>query len=191
MLLLLLALHLNAKYSCARSFCLVNVWFVPFFFFSLTSRMGFEAFTSFEMTTIPAFFSRSHLQIMSAPLPFKLGPCQLFFLALLNYHRTLRVVHFCLNSQTQCQTAKTMIECFVIDMHCLQARHERLFCHMRTTKTQTSLRIRAVWSAPCCRCLDSIISLVSISKISSLYQACLSLTLSHTPQTGFLVTRLI
>ena len=46
-------------------------------------------------------------------------------------------------------------------------------------------------------CLDSIISLVSISDISSLClasvaaQAGLSLTWSHTPQTGFLVTRLI
>ena len=43
------------------------------------------------------------------------------------------------------------------------------------------------------RCLDSIIPLVSISEISSLYlasvaaQAGLSLTLSETPKTGFLV----
>ena len=45
------------------------------------------------------------------------------------------------------------------------------------------------------RCLDSIISRVSISKISSLKsvaaQAGLSLTWSKTPKTGFLVTRLI
>ena len=47
------------------------------------------------------------------------------------------------------------------------------------------------------RCLDSIISLVSISEISSLYlasvaaQAGLCLTWSQTPKTGFLVTRLI
>ena len=46
------------------------------------------------------------------------------------------------------------------------------------------------------RCLDSIISLVSISKISSLYlasvaaQASLYLTWSQTPKTGFLMTRL-
>ena len=46
------------------------------------------------------------------------------------------------------------------------------------------------------RCLDSIISLVSISEISSLLlvstaeQAGLSLTWSQTPMTGFLVTRL-
>ena len=43
-------------------------------------------------------------------------------------------------------------------------------------------------------CLDSIIPLVSISKISSLYQASaqasLSLPWSQTPKTGFLVTRL-
>ena len=46
------------------------------------------------------------------------------------------------------------------------------------------------------RCLDSIIILVSISEISSLYlasvvaQAGLSLPWSQTPKTGFLVTRL-
>ena len=46
-------------------------------------------------------------------------------------------------------------------------------------------------------CLDSIIPLVSISKIPSLYlasvavQAGLSLLWSQTPKTGFLVTRLI
>ena len=46
-------------------------------------------------------------------------------------------------------------------------------------------------------CLDSMIPLVSIPKISSLYlasvaaQAGLSLTWSETPKTGFLVTRLI
>ena len=46
-------------------------------------------------------------------------------------------------------------------------------------------------------CLDSIISLVSISEISSLYlasvaaHASLSLTWSEIPKTGFLVTRLI
>ena len=47
------------------------------------------------------------------------------------------------------------------------------------------------------RCLDSIVPLVSISEISSLYlasvavQAGLCLTRSQTPKTGFLVTRLI
>ena len=47
------------------------------------------------------------------------------------------------------------------------------------------------------RCQDSIIPLVSISKISSLYltsvaaQTGLCLTWSQTPKTGFLVTRLI
>ena len=49
----------------------------------------------------------------------------------------------------------------------------------------------------CCRCLNSIIPLVSISKISSIYlasvaeQAGLSLTWSKTPKTGFLMTKLI
>ena len=44
------------------------------------------------------------------------------------------------------------------------------------------------------RCLDSIILLVSISEISSVYlaaQAGLSLSWSQTPKTGFLVMRLI
>ena len=47
------------------------------------------------------------------------------------------------------------------------------------------------------RCLDSIIPLVSISEMASLYlafvaaQAGLSLIWSQTPKTGFLVTRLI
>ena len=57
---------------------------------------------------------------------------------------------------------------------------------------------RSLISAFVVRCLDSIISLVSIhaSEISSLYlasvaaQAGLSLTWSQTPKTGFLVTRL-
>ena len=54
---------------------------------------------------------------------------------------------------------------------------------------------RSLISAFVVRCLDSIIPLVSISKISSLYlaslaaQAGLCLTLLHTPKTGFLVTR--
>ena len=57
--------------------------------------------------------------------------------------------------------------------------------------------IHVVWSAPFFfRSLDSIITLVSISKISSLYlaslaeQAGLSLTRSKTPKTGFLMTKL-
>ena len=70
-----------------------------------------------------------------------------------------------------------------------EPRHEKTcICHMRTTKAQISL---------CIRCLDSIIPLVSISEISSLYlasvaeQASLCLTWSQTPKTGFLVTGLI
>ena len=55
---------------------------------------------------------------------------------------------------------------------------------------------RSLISAFVARCLDSIIPLVSISEISSLYlasvaeQAGLSLTWLQTPKTGFLVTRL-
>ena len=56
---------------------------------------------------------------------------------------------------------------------------------------------RSLISAFVVRCLDSIIPLGSISKISSLQlasvteQAGLSLAWSRTPKTGFLVTRLI
>ena len=66
---------------------------------------------------------------------------------------------------------------------------------MRTTKAQISLRIRAVWSAPLLF-ICSIIPLVSISELSSLYlasvaePAVLSLPWSQTPKTGFLATRL-
>ena len=55
--------------------------------------------------------------------------------------------------------------------------------------------LHSLISAFVVRCLDSIISLVSISKISSLYlasvaaQAGLCLTWSQTPKTGFLMTR--
>ena len=50
--------------------------------------------------------------------------------------------------------------------------HEKTcLCHMRTTKAQISLRICTVWSASC---LDSIIPLVSIFEISSLYLASVS-----------------
>ena len=69
---------------------------------------------------------------------------------------------------------------------------------MRTTEAQISLRISAVWShrrslvsAFVVRCLDSIIPLVSISKISSLYlafvavQAGLSLSWLQNPEDRF------
>ena len=76
-------------------------------------------------------------------------------------------------------------------------RHDKTcLCNMRTTKAQISLRIRAVISAFIIRCLDSIIPLVSISEISSLYlasvtaQAGLCLPWSQTPKTGFLMTGL-
>ena len=57
--------------------------------------------------------------------------------------------------------------------------------------------LRSLISAFVVHCLDSIMALVSISEISSLYlvsvsaKACLCLTWSQTPKTGFLVTRLI
>ena len=57
--------------------------------------------------------------------------------------------------------------------------------------------LRSLISTFVVRCLDSIIPLVSISEISSLYlaleaeQASLSLPWSQTPKTGFLVARLI
>ena len=63
--------------------------------------------------------------------------------------------------------------------------------------TDQSAHPRSLISAFVVRCLDSIISLVSISETSSLYiasvaaQASLCLSWSETPKTGFLVTRLI
>ena len=68
---------------------------------------------------------------------------------------------------------------------------KRVLCHMRTTKAQISLRIRSLISAFVVRCLDSVMSLVSVTKISSLMlasvaeQASLSLTWSETPEDTF------
>ena len=65
-----------------------------------------------------------------------------------------------------------------------EPRHEKTcFCHMRTTKAQISLRIRAVWSPPglftaLVRCLDSIIPLLAIAEISR------PLLVSSTEQAG-------
>ena len=62
-------------------------------------------------------------------------------------------------------------------------------CHMRKTKAQISLR--SLSSAFVVRCLDSVMSLVSVTKISSLMlasvaeQASLSLTWSETPEDMF------
>ena len=85
-------------------------------------------------------------------------------------------------------------------MHLFQASFAEIFeprhdktclCHMRTTKMQMSLHIRGLISAFVVRCLDSIIPLVSISKISSVYlasvaaQAGLSLSWSETPEDRF------
>ena len=71
-------------------------------------------------------------------------------------------------------------------------------CHMRTTKAQISLRIRFYGiSAFIVRCLDSMISILSICTISRLWlvsvaeQTGLCLTWSQTPNTGFVLTRLI
>ena len=73
-----------------------------------------------------------------------------------------------------------------------QAMRKRVLCHMQTTKAQISLRIHAVWSAPfVVHCVDSVMSLVSVTKISSLMlaavaeQASLSLTWSETPEDMF------
>ena len=70
-----------------------------------------------------------------------------------------------------------------------EPRHEETcFCQMRTTKAQISLR--SLISTFVVHCLDSIIPLVSISEVSSLYlasdavQAGLSLHWSQTPKTG-------
>ena len=61
--------------------------------------------------------------------------------------------------------------------------------------TDQNAHLRSLISAFVIRCLDSIIPLVSISEISSLYlasvaaQAGLNFTWSQTPKTGFLMTR--
>ena len=77
-----------------------------------------------------------------------------------------------------------------------RAMRKRVLCHTRTTKAQISLRIRAVWSrslisAFVAWCLDSMMSLVSVTKISSLVlasvaaQAGLCLACSETPEDAF------
>ena len=67
-----------------------------------------------------------------------------------------------------------------------------VLCQMRTTKAQISLRIcDSLISAFVVRCLDSVMSLVSVTKISNLRlasvaeQAGLSLTWSETPKDTF------
>ena len=70
---------------------------------------------------------------------------------------------------------------------------KRVLCHMRTTKAQISLRIRArsLISAFVVRCLDSVMPLVFVIKISCLLlasvaeQASLSLPWSETPEDTF------
>ena len=81
------------------------------------------------------------------------------------------------------------------------AMRKHVLCHMRTTKAQISLRInkgadqpahpRSLISAFVVRCLDSVMSLVCVTKLSSLMlasvteQASLSLTWSETPDNTF------
>ena len=68
--------------------------------------------------------------------------------------------------------------------------------HANNKGADQPAHLRSLISAFVVRCLDSIISLASVTKISSLMlasvadQAGLSLTWSETPKTGFLVTRL-
>ena len=68
---------------------------------------------------------------------------------------------------------------------------KRVLYYMRTTKAQISLRIRSLISAFIIRCLDSVMSLVSVPNGSSLMlasvaeQASLNLTLSETPEDTF------
>ena len=76
-----------------------------------------------------------------------------------------------------------------------EPRHEKTcLCHIRTTKCRSACA--STQSDQHC-CLDSVIPLVSISEISSLYlasvaaQASLCLTWSQTLKKGFLVTRWI
>ena len=78
-----------------------------------------------------------------------------------------------------------------------RAMRKRVLCHMRTTKAQADkgadqpAHSRSLISAFVVRCLDSVMSLVSVTKISSLMlasvaeQAGLSLTWSETPEDTF------
>ena len=65
-----------------------------------------------------------------------------------------------------------------------QAMRKCVLCQMRTTKAQSDQRL-------CIRCLDTIMSLVSVTRISSLMlasvteQASLSLTWSEIPEDMF------
>ena len=68
---------------------------------------------------------------------------------------------------------------------------KRVLCYMRTTKAQISLQSVQSDQRLYCRCLDSVMSLVSVTKISSLMlasvaeQAGLNLTWSETPEDTF------
>ena len=68
---------------------------------------------------------------------------------------------------------------------------KRVLCHMLRTKAQISLHPRSLISAFVVRCLNSVMSLVSATKISSLMlasvaeQASLSLTWSETHEDTF------
>ena len=83
----------------------------------------------------------------------------------------------------------------------LEPQHEKTFlCHrpyVNNKGADQPVRMHRLSSAFVVLCLDRIIPLVSISKLSSLYlasvagQADLSLPLLQTPKTGFLMTRLI
>ena len=76
----------------------------------------------------------------------------------------------------QSDNTQTSKVCFKISSESIAAVviepwHEKTcLCNMQTTKAQISLCIRAV-SAFVIHCLDSIILLFSVSKISSLYLA--------------------
>ena len=71
-----------------------------------------------------------------------------------------------------------------------EPHHEKTcLCHMQTTKVQISLR--SLISTFVVHCLDSIILLVSLSKISSLYLASVAEQAGLSLKTGFLMTWLI
>ena len=80
----------------------------------------------------------------------------------------------------------------------IEPGHEKmcLMPHANNKGADQPAHLHSLISAFVVRCLDSIMSQVSVIKISSLMlasvadQAGLSLTWSETPKTGFLVTRL-
>ena len=91
---------------------------------------------------------------------------------------------------------RKITEINLIKIDAYEPRHEKTcLCYMWTTKTQISLHIHAVWSAPLLFAAWIVSTCYSrnCKALASLTgcTGCLSLPWSQTPKTGFLMTRLI